>query len=242
MLAELPVHRFTGLPALGVLPSGRIVWPVLGAAEGDGDAGADGDAGDGGTGAGDGDGGGGDGDGLGDAGRAALDKERKARRDAEKSRKAAEAELAALKAQQAASTQQDEAQQAAEKTRRDAETAAVAKANERILKAEIRAAAAGKLTDPADALAHLDLTQFEVGEDGSVDENEITEAISDLIKRKPYLAAKANGFQGSGDGGAAGRSGGTPKQLAGADLKTMSSAQIAEARAQGRLERYLNGG
>lgn len=30
--AALPVHPFTGLTALGVLPSGKVVWPVVGAA------------------------------------------------------------------------------------------------------------------------------------------------------------------------------------------------------------------
>lgn len=35
----LPVHPFTGLTAIGVLPSGRIVWPVLG---GSGESGDDG--------------------------------------------------------------------------------------------------------------------------------------------------------------------------------------------------------
>lgn len=233
----LPVHPFTGLPALGVLPSGRVVWPVIGAAPDD-DGDGDGGTGDGGGDAGDGDTSGQD-DGLGDKGREALAKERKARRDAEKARRAAEAELAALKAQQADGAQTDADKQAAEQARRDAEAAAAAKANERILKAEIRAAAAGKLADPADALRYLDLSQFEVADDGATDPEAISEAISELIKTKPYLAAKANGFQGSGDGGAAGR-GGRPSQLTGADLKTMSPAQIVKAREEGRLDRYMN--
>lgn len=33
MNAVLPVHPFTGLQALAVLPSGRVVWPVLGGSE-----------------------------------------------------------------------------------------------------------------------------------------------------------------------------------------------------------------
>lgn len=31
--AALPVHPFTGLHAIGVLPSGKVVWPVLGGSE-----------------------------------------------------------------------------------------------------------------------------------------------------------------------------------------------------------------
>lgn len=41
-MLELPLHPATGLAAVGVLPSGRIVWPVLGASD-QGDAGGDAD-------------------------------------------------------------------------------------------------------------------------------------------------------------------------------------------------------
>lgn len=183
-------------------------------------------------------GGTGDGDGLGDKGQKALAAERKARRDAEKARKALEAELADLKAK-SAGTQQDDAQKAADQARRDADAAVNAKANARILAAEVRAAAAGKLADPSDAARYLDLSEFEVAADGSVDSDAITEAISDLIKRKPYLAATAQGFQGSGDGGARGAS--RTKQLTAADLKNMSAVDIDRARQEGRLERYMRG-
>jgi hypothetical protein len=233
MAEELPVHPLTGLTALGVLSSGRIVWPVLGAApdegdDADGDGGAEGD-----DDAGDGQ----DGDGLGDKGREALVKERKARRDAEKARKAAEAERDELRAA-AAKKDGDAAQADAEQIRRDADKTAADKANKRILAAELKAAAAGKLADPSDAAAFIDLSQFEVGADGEFDADEISEAISDLIKRKPHLAAKAQGFQGSGDGGARTS---RPRQLTRADLKNMSPAQINKAREEGRLDRLLSG-
>lgn len=65
-------------------------------------------------------------------------------------------------------------------------------ANHKILRAEVRAAAAGKLADPSDAPKLLDLDQFEVGEDGDVDQDEIADAIDDLLKDKPYLAARKN--------------------------------------------------
>jgi membrane protein involved in colicin uptake len=237
MAEEMPVHPVTGLPALGVMPSGRVVWPVLGAAEGDDDAG--GDAGEGDTG-GDGQDDAGDGGDLAEAGRKALAAERKARRDAERARKAAEKELADLKAAQQAKKDGDDAAAAADKTRRDAETAALAKANARILAAEVKAAAAGKLADPADAARYLDMAEFEVGDDGSVDAEAITEAISVLIQAKPYLAAKAQGFQGGGDGGA--RTGGSkPRQVTDAELKTMTPAQIVKAQQEGRLANLISG-
>lgn len=181
------------------------------------------------------------GDGLGDKGRAALAKERDARKAAAKEARELRAKVAELEAKQAAGAQQDQAQQAAEQTRRDAESAATAKANARILAAEIRAAAAGQLADPADAARYLDLSEFEVDEDGSVDSEAITEAISDLIKKKPYLAAKATGFQGSGDGGAR-PNGSQKRQVTEAEYKTMSRPQIVKARQEGRLNNILSGG
>lgn len=64
---DLPIHPRTGLRALGVLPSGRIVWPIFGASEehggGDGGDGGAGGPGTGPQGGGDGGGNGGDGNG-----------------------------------------------------------------------------------------------------------------------------------------------------------------------------------
>ncbi|MFE7947407.1 hypothetical protein [Streptomyces sp. NPDC057426] len=129
----------------------------------------------------------------------------------------------------------------AEAARRAAEADAVAKANARILKAEIRAAAKGRLNDPKDALTFLDLDQFEVGEDGEIDPEEIEDAIEDLLKNKPYLAAAtAKRFQGTGDGGAA-RKASRPKQLTQHDLKSMTPEAIEQARVDGRLDDLMGG-
>ncbi|MGH9003431.1 MAG: hypothetical protein ACRDYV_09905, partial [Acidimicrobiia bacterium] len=88
--------------------------------------------------------------------------------------------------------------------RRQAAAEAEAKANARIVRSEVRALATGRLSDPSDALRFLDLDSFEVAEDGAVDEEEITDAIGDLLTKKPYLAAaqRTKRFEGSGDGGA----------------------------------------
>ncbi|MEU6944287.1 hypothetical protein ABZ957_03430 [Streptomyces sp. NPDC046316] len=129
----------------------------------------------------------------------------------------------------------------AEQVRRKAEADALTKANARIVRAEVKAAAAGKLADPADAHRFLDLDQFEVDDDGNVDSDEVAEAIDDLIKSKPYLAAAtAKRFQGTGDGGAA-RKASRPKQLTRADLKSMSPEAIEKARIDGRLEDLMGG-
>src|SRR5690625_6678195 len=69
----------------------------------------------------------------------------------------------------AAATPKDQA----DADRRKVESEALAKANARIVRSEVKAAAAGKLADPSDAYKFLDLDQFEVDDDGNVDEDEI---------------------------------------------------------------------
>lgn len=118
------------------------------------------------------------------------------------------------------------------------------KANARIVRSEIRAAAAGKLADPKDALIHLRdrLDQFEVDANGEVDSEEVADAITKLLEEKPYLAAAtAKRFQGTGDGGAARKAGGV-KQVTEAELKTMTPDQIVKAQNEGRLSDLLSAG
>lgn len=161
---------------------------------------------------------------LGDKGKKALD-EMKAKWRAERDkRKELEAKL----------NKESDGKEVDKQTSIDAKQL-VAKANERVLKAEIKAAAAGKLTDPADANKFLDLSRFEVDDDGNVDAEEVAEAIDALVKSKPYLAAQRGGFQGSADGGARkGKS--RPTQLTRDDLQGLTPEQIVAAKAEGRLE------
>lgn len=129
---------------------------------------------------------------------------------------------------------------------RQAEATALARVNERLVKAEVRAAAAGKLADPADAHRFLDLTQFEVDDDGNVDADEVADAIDDLLKSKPYLAAQGGStkprFQGTADSGAR-KGNARPSQLTEADVKRLSAAgkhaEIVKAQNEGRLDDYL---
>ena len=58
----------------------------------------------------------------------------------------------------------------------------------RILKAEIKGPAAGKLTDPADALRFVDASKFAVGGDSEVDSAAVKETIADLLKERPTWA------------------------------------------------------
>lgn len=176
---------------------------------------------------------------LGDAGKKALDTmkaERKAARDAAAAEKArADALQAKLDGKEAEFTAAQEAQRI--------KNEALAAANERILKAEVRAAAAGKLANPALALKLIDLSSLDVGDDGEVDTDAIAAAIDDLITKEPYLAAQGGKrFQGTADGGA--RNGSSaPAQLTRADVERLAAegkhGEIDKAREEGRLNDVL---
>ena len=135
---------------------------------------------------------------LGDAGKKALDAMKAERNEARLAEKAANDRLAALEAQ----IEGREAEHAATLAAQAVKDEALSAANQRILKAEVRAQAASKLNDPKDALLYLDLSGFEVGEDGEVDGDAVASAIDKLITDKPYLAAQGTRFKGEADGGA----------------------------------------
>ena len=179
-----------------------------------GDGAGDGDDGEGG---GDDAGDGGDPSDLGEAGKRALDAERSRAKAAEKARKAAEKELGDARKRLADidASSKSETEKAIEKAKAEATTEATkeatAKANAHILRAEIKAAAAGKLARPEYALKLLDLDDFEVDDDGEVDADAIAKAIDQLVKDDPALAAgKA---RGSADGGARSDSGDSNQAL-----------------------------
>lgn len=173
---------------------------------------------------------------LGDPGKKALDAmkaEKRAAlqeaRDAKAERDALQARLDGKEAEHAAATERQRAVD-------EANAAANAKANEKILKAEVRAAATGALADPADALLYLDLSQFEVGDDGDVDTAAVKAAIKTLVETKPYLAAQGGKpevvFESPGDH----RKGPPAAQLTQADLGRMTAEQIVQAESEGRLD------
>lgn len=182
---------------------------------------------------------------LGDKGKQALD-----RMKAERNTARAEANayknlgLTPEKLQELIGKSAEDAKAAEDALRtRDAESAALAKANERLVSASIKAAAAGKLTNPALALKLLDLSSFDVDDDGEVDDAAIGAAIDDLIEKEPYLAAGAQGarprFEGGADGGTRGTAG--KPQVTEEQLKSMTPEQIVKAQNEGRLTKILSG-
>ncbi|WP_406199261.1 hypothetical protein OG331_23050 [Streptomyces sp. NBC_01017] len=177
---------------------------------------------------------------LGDPGKKALASMKDKLKAEREKRRGLEAQLAELNKPAEGATPDPDA------LLRQAEQTAAARYNERIVRAEVKAAAAGKLADPADAYRFLDLSQFEVDGDGNVDADEVAEAIDDLIQSKPYLAAQGGStkprFQGTADSGAR-KGNARPTQLTEADVKRLSAAgkhaEIVKAQNEGRLDDYL---
>lgn len=161
-------------------------------------------------------------DALGDAGKKALDAMKAKWKEAETKAKAEADARAALQAK----LDGKEAEHVAAQEKAALEQAALSKANDRILRSEVKAAAKGVLADPQDAYKFLDLNSFEVDDDGNVDEAVIAKALTDLVAAKPYLAAQSGKkFQGSADGSA--RNGSSTTSL---------DDQIAAATASGNFQ------
>jgi hypothetical protein len=135
-------------------------------------------------------------DALGDAGKKALDTMKAERKEARDSAASEKARADALQAK----LDGKEAEHAAAQEKAAADKVVLDKANGRILRSEVKAAAKGVLADPQDAYKFLDLDAFEVDDDGNVDEALIAKALKDLVAVKPYLAAQG-GKYGNPDGG-----------------------------------------
>lgn len=169
---------------------------------------------------------------LGDAGKAAIKAERDRAAKAERDLKAAQKRLTELE-----EGNLNEVDRAIKAARDEATAEAMAAVNQRILKSEVKAAAAGKFNDPADALAYLDLTEL-VDSDGEVDPTAVSAAIDALLEAKPYLGSGAKPPAAPGVPTGA-RPGTTTPQLTAADIKTMTSDQIVEAKAKGQFNDLL---
>jgi hypothetical protein len=168
---------------------------------------------------------------LGDPGKRALDAMKAERKAALDRAKAAEAKAAEL----AAKLEGREAEYTAEIEKRKVK-------DEAILRAELKAAAKGKLADPSDASLFINLADFEVSETGDVDADALNTAIDDLISRKPHLAAGIQRrFEGDADAGKKGDRKGA-QITSREELNRMTPEQVVEAEASGRLDTLLGRG
>jgi hypothetical protein len=169
---------------------------------------------------------------LGDAGKQALDRMKARVREERTARKALEAQLAAAR-----KPVNDDAPDPAE-VRKAAQAEARAEVlSERALD-KVEAKAAKLFADPEDARALLAGRVDEFVDNGKVDVEAIEEALTELLSKKPHLAAATvKRFQGGADGGA--RKGSGVTQLTEQDLTRMSPQQIDKARLDGRLNDLL---
>jgi hypothetical protein len=136
----------------------------------------------------------------------------------------------------------------ANKTELEKERDKAAKAEERALKVEaeakeiklrsaILAEAAKpdrKVVDTDAVISLLDRSTLELDDAGSP--TNIAKAMDSLLEARPYLVAQAGGARGNADQGARGRA---DNQLSQDDLKSMGSAEIVKAQAEGRLDDLL---
>lgn len=170
-------------------------------------------------------------DDLGDKGKKALDAMKAKVKASRIEARDAKAENARWKAEKDSSGKEPE-EQKLQQARDEATAQATTAANRRILRSEIKAAAGSKFTDPSDALAYLDLEEFDVDDNGDVDEEAIADALADLLEKKPYLAAQGGKVQFDSARG-------KPRpgaKLTAKDLDKMTPAQVAKAYDEGRIQ------
>lgn len=131
-------------------------------------------------------------DALGAGGKAALEAERAERKAAQKAAKEMKDALDALTAKTATDAEKTaaELERKITEARLEERNKTAAAASARLLKSEIRAAAAGVLAHPGDAVLHLseELDQLS-DENGEPKEKAIQAAIARLAKERPDLAA-----------------------------------------------------
>lgn len=171
----------------------------------------------------------------------ALETERNARKESDKARKQAEKDLAALR-QQLADKEKPAEEVALENARREGREEATKTANTALVRAELKAAATGKVKNPALALKLVDTSAIEVNADGEVDSDALNDAITKLITDYPELAADGSKFSGTADQGTKGKES-RPAQISESELARMKAAGddegIVKARAEGRLNDIL---
>ncbi len=163
---------------------------------------------------------------LGDAGRQAIEQERKARRDAERKARELEAQL-----EQARQESLSESEKALEAARREGREAGL----RRVVEAELKAAAAGKMANPALAARLLEVDEFVPKDGGEVDGERIAAAIEALLEAEPYLRVSV---PGSGEPPAPPPPAGKPAGTAPAGARSSSSTPGTFSRSQLRDPKF----
>lgn len=137
-------------------------------------------------------------EGLNEAGKAAIQRERDAAKEAGRAKAAAVAQVAQLQKEldDLKGATQSDLEKALAAAKKEAKTEVLTAANGRLIRAEIRAAAAALgFHDPADAAVQLrdSFNEVKVSDDGDVDPDAVKALIQKLATDKPYLVKSDNG-------------------------------------------------
>lgn len=152
-------------------------------------------------------------------------------------------ELKALKAkaakfdefQQEQMGELEKAKERAAQLERELAEANAAKQDSLLRAAVVAEAAKRNVVDPDAALALMDRSLLEFGDDGTP--QNIADAMESLLTAKPYLVGGGNQPRGSADLGARGTA--EKSQISREQLKSMSPAEIVEAQNSGALDHLL---
>jgi len=229
ILDDLTYERVTGADGRPMVRfSDGTMLPVVRGGDG-----SEGGSGEGEGGSGNGEGGSGEGSGSGESAPTPEEaaKWKAMARKHENAAKAGQKELDKLRA-----ASQTDAERAVSEAEARGRQAALADVAQRLAGAEVKAALAGVVPDPAAIVEDLNLSKY-VTSDGEVD----SEAVAELRKKYEGLAAKGKGS--TPDPLRQGQRGSTPDkgQLSLADLRKMTPDQIVKARKEGRLADIARG-
>jgi hypothetical protein len=168
-------------------------------------------------------------------------------KDLVEQRKALRAEKADLKKRlealeaEVANKDKPAEEQALENARREARQEAQTAFNQRLVQAELKAALAGKVNDPALALKVIETSEIDIDANGEVVPQSVTDAIEAAIAKYPVLRpVDQKKFAGTADQGAKGKAS-QPQQLTREQLKSLTPEQIVAAEANGQLASLLGG-
>lgn len=115
----------------------------------------------------------------------------KALRAERAARKAAEKKARELEAKAEAANLEPDEQKLAE-ARREATAQVTSSLGQKYVRAEAKAALAGKVTDPARVMRLIDLSAVELDDEGELDSAAITDAIDAFLTEYPEFKASAN--------------------------------------------------
>lgn len=137
-------------------------------------------------------------EGLTEAGKAAIQREREAAKEAGRAKAAAVSQLAELQKEldELKGATQSDLEKALAAAKKEAKTEVLSSANNRLIKAEVKAAAAALgFHNPSDAAVQLrdSFGDVKVSDDGDVDEATVKALIEQLAKDKPYLVKTDSG-------------------------------------------------